>query len=213
MLQFKEIVQRLREANKKLQHPKITLRNDQFPIKLQLASERAKIPGSVNISNGKSFNDPANVWYGRLMPNGELSLKRDLDSKTANTIRHQLAQFQNDPLAYAKIYGDATGECMYCCRKLTNPQSVAVGYGPICAENFNLPHGNLNLDDNQGSLQFSTIKDDELAEALNYLEYAIQGVHDAIKKLDSTSSDDARNFAMSNLESAYGILKSIGDNE
>ena len=39
----------------------------------------------------------------------------------------------------AQKYGKETGNCVFCRRKLTNPYSVKVGYGPICAERNHLP--------------------------------------------------------------------------
>lgn len=41
-----------------------------------------------------------------------------------------------DPVAAAVEYGRATGSCSCCGRELTDPQSVARGIGPVCADNF-----------------------------------------------------------------------------
>ena len=36
----------------------------------------------------------------------------------------------------AKIHGRNSGRCLICSRELTNPDSIAAGIGPICAERF-----------------------------------------------------------------------------
>jgi hypothetical protein len=51
-----------------------------------------------------------------------------------------LRAIAEDPVAVAKLYGQATGCCCFCGRELTNGASIAAGYGPICAEGFGLPH-------------------------------------------------------------------------
>lgn len=43
---------------------------------------------------------------------------------------------QRMTLAEAQDYGKRTGRCMVCTRKLTNPESVANGIGPVCARRF-----------------------------------------------------------------------------
>jgi len=47
----------------------------------------------------------------------------------------------DNPLAAAVGHGHATGNCSFCARDLTDPRSVSVGYGPICAGHFGLPWG------------------------------------------------------------------------
>jgi hypothetical protein len=45
------------------------------------------------------------------------------------------------PLGTLADIGRATGACCYCARELTDPRSVSMGYGPICAGNYGLPWG------------------------------------------------------------------------
>lgn len=42
-----------------------------------------------------------------------------------------------DAAAFGKLYGI----CIFCSRDLTDERSIAMGYGPVCAENHNLPWG------------------------------------------------------------------------
>jgi hypothetical protein len=41
-----------------------------------------------------------------------------------------------DPKAAAAKHGVASGECSVCGRDLTDPESIALGIGPVCAEKF-----------------------------------------------------------------------------
>lgn len=41
-----------------------------------------------------------------------------------------------EPLTRAKL----TGHCSFCQRELTDAGSLEVGYGPICADRWGLPH-------------------------------------------------------------------------
>lgn len=40
-----------------------------------------------------------------------------------------------------RVYGRNTGNCCFCARELTTGESVAMGYGPICADKYGLPWG------------------------------------------------------------------------
>lgn len=51
-----------------------------------------------------------------------------------------LTNIGNDPAAAAKAYGAFAGRCSFCGLELTDAGSVEVGYGPICAANYGLPH-------------------------------------------------------------------------
>lgn len=41
----------------------------------------------------------------------------------------------------ASKFGHVTGQCVFCARRLTDERSIAVGYGPVCAEHNALPWG------------------------------------------------------------------------
>ena len=50
-----------------------------------------------------------------------------------------IARFNENPGAFAAENGRRTGTCCFCSRLLTESRSVEVGYGPVCAEKYNLP--------------------------------------------------------------------------
>jgi hypothetical protein len=51
----------------------------------------------------------------------------------ASEVRAALDAFEADPVGALKAHGLATGSCGCCGRELTDPQSIALGIGPICA--------------------------------------------------------------------------------
>ena len=58
--------------------------------------------------------------------------------------REPLKDLREDTLLTAEQaaeFGHLYGMCVYCGRGLTDERSIAVGYGPICAENHGLPWG------------------------------------------------------------------------
>lgn len=67
-----------------------------------------------------------------------------------------LGLFQIDPVKFARGYGKAFGNCMFCRKALSDPQSVAVGYGPTCAATYGLPHGDMSPEEakKQSSFEF-----------------------------------------------------------
>jgi hypothetical protein len=125
------------------QWPKIRLALNNIgntTLQLSVAGNHASFPGSINLTDGNRFN--ANIYYGRIHLNGKLEL-RNTASKLGEEIISSLDLFCLDPAKYGKAFGDKTGCCMYCAKKLTNPKSVLVGYGPICAANYGLPYNEL----------------------------------------------------------------------
>lgn len=51
-----------------------------------------------------------------------------------------LAGLDANPAEYTGAYGKETGNCCFCNTEIENPISLAVGYGPICARKYGLPH-------------------------------------------------------------------------
>ena len=120
-----------------LQHPAIVLGEGDKAIRLSVAGETAKVPGSINVTSTGSFS--TRTWYGRILQSGqfETSSRAQLDEPTVDLLR----SFAHNPARVAAEYGRRTGNCCFCNRELTAKDSLTVGYGPICAERFGLPHG------------------------------------------------------------------------
>jgi len=143
----KTILQLMRKANESIKYPKIRLNGGYV---LSLAGNKSKYKGSINITDGQPYG--ANIWYGRINTNGKLTYPRFLSEDSKDLLEDELIEFSKDPAKYATLYGKLHSSCMFCGKELTNQQSIAVGYGPICAGKYGLPHGELSkVDAYEGS--------------------------------------------------------------
>lgn len=94
------------------------------PFRFSLAGDDSKNPGSIYIkANGE--------YAGKISPTGDFSPF----NATADTVA-KLTEIARDPLAHAVAHGHATGHCAICSRKLSDPESVTRGIGPVCAKRF-----------------------------------------------------------------------------
>lgn len=98
-------------------------------LRMSVATERAKVPGSVNVVVGDD-------WIGRINPDGTVSPRVAKDAALMAT----LDAIATDPVSAAKAYGALMGRCTFCALALTDAGSVEVGYGPVCAKKYDLPH-------------------------------------------------------------------------
>jgi len=126
------------KAASKLKHPAIVLSADNIPLRVTVAGSRSKYPGSLNVTGLGSFDNRA--WYGRVTEQGTWVPGRDAGNN-APKIAGVLRRFAADPAAVAGEHGKITGCCCFCNRPLDDKRSVAVGYGPTCAENYGLTWG------------------------------------------------------------------------
>lgn len=98
-------------------------------LRLSLAGSMSKAPGSLQVK----LDD---LWIGRVEPAGAvvgpLSRRPDLLAT--------LAAVATDPAKAAKEYGALMASCSFCGLALTDAGSVEVGYGPVCAAHWGLPH-------------------------------------------------------------------------
>lgn len=126
-------------AKEHLKYPKITLELPEHTFQLSMAGGKSRFPGWVNITDGKPYGE--NTWYGRVSPQGEWVIPDGTDQKIQVTLLALLHAFSIDAAAAAASYGSMTGNCCFCKKTLTVDKSTDVGYGPVCAKNFNLPWG------------------------------------------------------------------------
>jgi hypothetical protein len=129
-----------------LKYPKINLETENgLPVVLKLNGSRSSNPGHLAVTNGGAYGSDSNVYYGRVSPEGAFFSNTWSASKGLQAVENLLVSLAQNPQAVATAYGRQTGNCCFCSKLLTDPQSVVVGYGPICAEHYGLPHGNLEL--------------------------------------------------------------------
>lgn len=134
------ILEMFGRAHHSIKFPKIDLvTSDEQPIKLSRAGDKARVPGAINVTNGGRYGEDGAIWYGRIMPDGEWKPTKDCPSFVTDF----LVTFNGDPASNAKAHGHRHGWCCFCGRDLTTKESTTVGYGPICADYYGLPWGEI----------------------------------------------------------------------
>jgi hypothetical protein len=131
---FSKVYAIFAQAKKKLKFPKIRLQVNSNPVVLAVAGERSKQPGVINVSDGGPWG--SNKWYGRVQPDG--TWRPGGDYPELEAVALLLKKLGEEPEKTAAEYGQLTGYCCFCGRSLSDEKSTAVGYGPVCAENFGL---------------------------------------------------------------------------
>lgn len=128
-----------RAAAAGLRFPKIRLATpDGGRLVLALCGERSRTAGDIRATDGGSFHDGR--YFGRIDRAGRWHAGRDASPAVLET----LTQLAADPAGTASAYGRRSGSCCFCGRALDDGRSVAVGYGPVCADKFGLPWGELS---------------------------------------------------------------------
>ena len=119
-----------------LKNPAIVAQSPVGPIRLSVAGENARQPGTINVAEKGRFGEA--TWYGRIKLDGTFETSRN--GAPAELVAY-LAQFAAKPAETAAAHGHTTGNCCFCDRPLTDARSTSVGYGPICAKKWSLPWG------------------------------------------------------------------------
>lgn len=86
-------------------------------------------PHSVNV--GALYVTEGDTYLGKVTSGRFYRVKACTPEQEARV----LALLQ-DPKRAAEVYGQETGHCCICNRLLTDPESIARGIGPVCAERF-----------------------------------------------------------------------------
>ena len=113
--------------------------------------------GGVSIVNDEPYMSYKQVYYGKISPRGQVVLSKAATND--EQVMHYLTLVLDDPVAFAKLQGQQTGCCVFCAKELLNASSIYHGYGPICAENYGLPWGDVPPD---GSKLVSKLSDVEI---------------------------------------------------
>jgi hypothetical protein len=141
--EFTGVIELFEKANATLNYPKLALK---LPggqeIRLKLMGSNSKYQGSVAVNDAGPFG--ANKWYGRVSKDGKWFPGFEAES-IKNDLTMILSKLAKSPARVAADYGKLTGHCAFCMSPLTDPKSTAVGYGPICAQQWNLPWGDAKV--------------------------------------------------------------------
>jgi len=99
-------------------------------LKLSLAGAGSKAPGSIQIV-------VRDIWVGRVETDGRVVGDSLLQN---DVLGHYLLTIAGNPAEAAKAYGALLCRCSFCGLALADAGSVEVGYGPVCAKKWGLPH-------------------------------------------------------------------------
>lgn len=100
-------------------------------LRLALAGSTSKYPGAVQVKVD-------GTWVGRIEASGVVA--GPLAGTWGAPIVAALDIVASNPAAAAKAYGALMCRCSFCNLSLTDAGSVEVGYGPVCAQHWGLPH-------------------------------------------------------------------------
>lgn len=130
------IISLLRTASKSLKFPKVRLATeDGQRVVLSLAGPKSRYTGDVMVTDGGPFG--ANVYFGRIGQDGTVVASGSM----AAPVMSLLQAFAADPAGVGALIGRRFGSCCFCSRELETRESLAVGYGPVCAVKYELPWG------------------------------------------------------------------------
>ena len=127
------VITLLADATAHIKYPKVHFEN--VNIVLALASNRARFPGSVNVTSEGGYGN--NDFFGRIHTDGRFEPSRGVTDK----VKDFLINLSADVVGTVKAHGKDTGNCCFCSRPLDHPASVSAGYGAVCAKTYHLPHG------------------------------------------------------------------------
>lgn len=138
------IVAMIQLAKSKLRWPAILLGDPRSPLRVTVAGDKAREPGSLTLTDGSGERneDGRRAWFGRVTLAGVFEPSRDLPAVEVEAIHKLLVEFAADPQTVARRFARRSGRCCFCNHALDDKDQVStiLGWGPVCARNWGLPH-------------------------------------------------------------------------
>lgn len=130
---FKCVEDLLYHAATHIQFPCIRLRTEKGQnIQLRPARSQRGVTVAVGGARGLVLQEILDTSYLRYLP----------DLTDVLNILHEMAAHPRETVI---LHGKKYKSCCFCGISLTDPRSIVMGYGPICAENYGLPWGEETL--------------------------------------------------------------------
>lgn len=148
------IVALIQRAKSKLKWPALIIpTSGPDNLRISIAGPASRQPGTINVTTDTKFDGSGErmgpwqnqrfgqrAWAGRITEDGVFHPGRDLSPNAVQNVTRALQAFAADPAGVAASYGHRTGHCCFCGKFLTDRVSTSLGYGPVCADNWGLPH-------------------------------------------------------------------------
>ena len=115
--------------------PRLTFTVGGETLIFRLAGDKSRNPGSISVTDDGRY--PDNRFFGAIGTDGFWNPSSSCPDHVAQIVAEVLA----DPAGQLALYGQTSGYCACCGRQLTDPRSLAVGYGATCAAHWDLPWG------------------------------------------------------------------------
>ncbi len=113
-----------------LKSPKLRVLALDGRSELKMSLTKAGVaPGSIACTINGEF-------VGCIRPDGALTGQLVKDE----SLQQHLLKVAENPILHAKAYAALTCNCSFCGKRLEDDGSVEVGYGPVCAKHWGLPH-------------------------------------------------------------------------
>lgn len=107
-------------------------------VQLSPASKTGKNKGCIYVTDGGPYG--SNTYYGKITPDGTFFVSQTVGPDMRGALSALIAHFATHPAEAAADYGHMSGCCSFCSKKLDDETSIALGYGPVCAKKWKLPH-------------------------------------------------------------------------
>jgi hypothetical protein len=102
-------------------------------FRFSLAPVHGKNAGCIYV---KLMADHEWLYQGKIDAQGRFFPIRETSKDNIALLERANSDFSGS----VSSYGHHTGSCGYCGLELKDPVSIALAYGPICADNYGLPH-------------------------------------------------------------------------
>ena len=119
-------------AEKKLANPILYFNHNGQEVRVSIA-EKAKFETFFNYL----YITADSEYVGKVTKDGKMHVKTTDDVLAEFLVR----DFNEHPVPYLVHYGKTHAYCCFCGTQIRTKESLAVGYGPICAEKWGLPWG------------------------------------------------------------------------
>lgn len=95
---------------------------------------QVRLPGITLSTVNRGVNIGCVYVYENNYYVAKITSTGDLIGNVSEDVLNLLEDANDNLLQLAKIYGHETGSCSICARKLSDPLSIQMGIGPICAK-------------------------------------------------------------------------------
>lgn len=117
---------------------------DHLAVRIALAGKDSKLAGARIVSTRSGGDE----WMGvaHISSNGSFKVWRSAHGALGDRVSNAIeildqAKDQDGWLIHGLAFAQHGRQCFYCGRDLDTPESLAVGYGPVCAAHLGLPWG------------------------------------------------------------------------